>query len=135
METKNSGLNPTRLMVLVFALLSAFFIVFRDILAAKGVDANVLIIGNILLFLVGVFTVRNGLKAIGNPNPHVFVRAFYAGFIIRLFVCAIAAFIYIYLNDGKVGKASLFACLGIYVLYNIIEVSSLKNALRNNKNA
>ncbi len=135
METKNSGLNPIKVMVLIFVLLSAFFIAFRGILAEKGVDSTVLIAGNIILFLVGIFTIRNGLKAVDNPNPHVFVRAFYAGFIIRLFVCAIAAFLYIYINDGKVEKTSLFACMGIYILYNVVEVSALKNALRNNKNA
>src|SRR5690606_3155381 len=108
METKNSGLNPIKVMVLIFVLLSAFFIAFRGILAEKGVDSTVLIAGNIILFLVGIFTIRNGLKAVDNPNPHVFVRAFYAGFIIRLFVCAIAAFLYIYINDGKVEKTSLF---------------------------
>ena len=134
METKKSPLNPLKLMILVFVLLTAFFVVFKDILAARGANSTVLIAGNIILFLVGIFTVRNGLKAVENPNPHVFVRVFYAGFLIRLLVCALAAFLYIYLNDGKVEKTSLFACLGIYILYNVIEVSALKNALRNNKN-
>jgi len=33
-----------------------------------------------------------------------------------------------------VSKPSLFACLGIYVLYSFIEVFSLKKALRENSN-
>ncbi|MCH5600685.1 hypothetical protein [Niabella ginsengisoli] len=135
MDANKKGFSPLKLMILVFVLLSAFFIVFRQTLAKSAVDTTVLLIANIILFLVGIFTVRNGLKAIGNPNPHVFVRVFYTGFIIRLFVCAIAAFIYIYLSDGNVNKAALFGSLGIYMLYTIIEVTSLQKALRNNKNA
>ncbi|MCH5714987.1 hypothetical protein [Niabella hibiscisoli] len=134
MDASKKGFNPLKLMILVFVLLSAFFLIFRETLTKAGADTNVLIVANIILFLIGIFTVRNGLKAIGNPNPHVFVRVFYTGFIIRLFACAIAAFVYISLTDGKVNKVSLFASLGIYILYNVIEVSSLQKALRNNKN-
>ncbi|GAB3425073.1 hypothetical protein [Niabella aquatica] len=135
MEANKKGFSPLKLMILVFVLLSAFFVVFKNTLTKAGVDTAVLLIANGILFLIGTFTIRNGLKAISNPNPHVFVRVFYTGFIIRLFACAIAAFIYIYSNNGKVDKTSLFACLGIYILYNVIEVSSLQKALRNNKNA
>jgi glucan phosphoethanolaminetransferase (alkaline phosphatase superfamily) len=134
MDASKKDFNPLKLMILVFVLLSAFFLIFRETLTKAGADANVLIIANIILFLIGIFTVRNGLKAVSNPNPHVFVRVFYTGFIIRLFACAIAAFVYIYWTDGKVNKVSLFGSLGIYILYNIIEVSSLQKALRNNKN-
>lgn len=134
MDATKKGFNPLKLMILIFVFLSTFFLVFRATLAKAGADADVLIVANIILFLIGIFTVRNGLKAIGNPNPHVFVRVFYTGFIVRLFACAIAAFVYIYLTDGKVNKVSLFASLGIYILYNVIEVSSLQKALRKNKN-
>ena len=135
MEATNKNFNPIKLMTLVFVLLTAFFLVCKDILANAGVDRYVVITGNLILFLIGIFTVKSGLRSIKNPNPHVFVRVFYTGFIVRLFVCALAAFIYIYMNEGKVSKPSLFACLGIYVLYSVIEVSSLKKALRENKNA
>lgn len=134
MDATKKGFNPLKLMILIFVFLSTFFLVFRATLTKAGADADVLIVANIILFLIGIFTVRNGLKAIGNPNPHVFVRVFYTGFIVRLFACAIAAFVYIYLTDGKVNKVSLFASLGIYILYNVIEVSSLQKALRKNKN-
>jgi len=135
MEANKKSFSPIRLMIFVFVILNSFFLIFKGTLTKAGVDATVLLIANIILFLIGAFTVRNGLKAIRNPNPHVFVRVFYTGFIIRLFACGIAAFIYIYSNNGHVDKTSLFACLGIYILYNVIEVSSLQKALRNNKHA
>ncbi|MEE6186025.1 hypothetical protein PIECOFPK_01123 [Mycovorax composti] len=134
MEQTSRKLNPVKLMILVFVLLTAFFLVCKDILLQSGVDPYVMVAGNLILFIVGLFTIISGLKAIRNPNPHVFVRVYYAGFIIRLFVCALAAFIYIYLSKDGVSKPSLFACLGIYVLYSFIEVFSLKKALRENSN-
>ncbi|MFT4093455.1 MAG: hypothetical protein QM640_07430 [Niabella sp.] len=135
MEATHKSFNAVKLMILVFVLLSAFFFIAKDILTAAGVDRWVVLTGNLILFLIGFFTLRRGLSAIKDPNPHVFVRVFYAGFIIRLFACAIAAFIYIYTNKGAISKPSLFVCLGIYMLYSVIEVSSLKKALRENKNA
>ncbi|GAB3008358.1 hypothetical protein GCM10027051_05760 [Niabella terrae] len=135
MSEEQQKFNPVKLMILVFVLLSSFFFLAKALLANAGVDYRVVAGGNLVLFLVGLFTLRSGLKAIEHSNPHVFVRVFYGGFILRLFVCAVAAFLYIYFTDGPVSKPSLFACLGIYVLYAFIEVRSLKKALNLNKNA
>lgn len=133
-EIQSKNFSPVKLMVLVFVLINSFFLVLKNYLAQSDVNSTIAIIGNLILFIVGLFTLKNALRSIANPNPHVFVRVFYTGFIIRLFTFAIAAFAYIYWNDGKVSKPTLFACLGIYVLYSAIEVISLKKALRENKN-
>lgn len=135
MAVQNNSFNPVKLMILVYALLTAFFLIAKNILIDAGIEQGVVIIGNTILFLIGMLTVSRAMKAINDPNPHVFVRVFYSGFIIRLFACGIAAFVYIYMSNGKVSKASLFVCLGIYVLYSVIEVSSLQKLLRQKKNA
>lgn len=135
MEATKKEWSPLKLMILAFVLLNFFLLLFKTAIAKAGFEIKVLLIANAILFLVGLYTLRNGLKSISNPNPHVFVRTFYAGFIIRLFACGIAAFIYIYANNGEVGKGSLFLCLFFYIIYSVIEVSSLQKALRNNKNA
>lgn len=137
MSQNNSNFfkKPVAKMLAVFLLINSLVILFKTDLVEKGIDYTVIFAGNIILFLLGFFTLSRSLKAIDNPNPHVFVRSFYAGFLIRLFVCAIAAFIFIYSRNGNVDKGSLFICMGIYAIYSMIEVAALRKVLNEKKNA
>ncbi len=134
-EKTDKNFKGMQLMVLVFALLNACFLILKGAMTSAGLEIYVLLIANLVLFLVGFFTLRNGLKSIQNPNPHVFVRVFYSGFLIRLLACGTAAFVYIYMNNGQVSKRTLFACMGIYMAYSAIKVATLQKALKENKNA
>jgi hypothetical protein len=104
-------------------------------LANKGIDQSVLIGGNLLLFLVSLITFLITYRSLKAKNPNIFVRAMYGGFIIKFFVVAIAAFIYIMVTKEHVNKPALFICMGLYVLYTFFEVSSLIRVLKQKKNA
>lgn len=127
--------KPVVTMIIVFVILNTFALLFRNLLEAKQVDFNMIVIGNAILFVLGVFTLSRSLKALYNPNPHVFVRNFYAGFLVRLAVVAVAAFLYIYLKNGDVSRASLFLFMALYAIYSIIEVSALRKVLKEKNNA
>lgn len=122
-------------LIIILALLSLLIFLFRDRLQANGVDFYMVLTGNLLLFVLSFFTLKRSLNAINHPNPHVFVRSFYAGFLIRLAAVAVAAFLYIYLNEGKVSRASLFSFMGLYAVYSIVEVSALRKVLKEKSNA
>lgn len=124
-----------QLILFVFVLINSLVFLFRDFLEKNAIDHTVVLVGNVLLFLIALFTMLQSLKSINNTNPQVFVRSVLTGFIIRLFLCAIAAFVYIYMNDGKVNKPALFICMGIYAIYAAIEVNSLRKGLKEKKNA
>jgi len=72
---------------------------------------------------------------LNSDNPNVFVRAMYANFMIKLFVCIVAAFIYFKAAKPNINKPGLFVCMGLYVVYTVIEVASLTKLLRKKKNA
>lgn len=126
--------TPVRIMIIVFVIISSFFIFGKNALQEHQVDTAVVLAGNLLLFLISLLNMVRSANAIDKPNPHVFVRVFYSGFIIRLFVCAIAAFIYIYTQQGRINKPALFICLGIYIIYSLIETTTLKKIFNNKKN-
>jgi hypothetical protein len=134
MNEKKGMSKAAKMMLIVFVMLSVFFLLGKKMIEAKGIDVSVVLVGNFILFLLGIFTVTRAAKAIADPNPHKFVQVYYAGFIIRLFVCAAAAGLYFYFINGAVNKFGLFICLGIYILYSVIEVSSLKKLLGEKKN-
>jgi len=54
---------------------------------------------------------------------------------IKLFICVIAALIYIFLFRKDVNRAALFTCMGLYLIYTFIEVSVLTKMLKEKKNA
>ena len=130
-----SSLAPLRPMILVFILLNAFFISGKNILARWEVDQSVVIVGNLILFLVSISSFLLSRRSMKSANPNAFVRAMYGNFMIKLFACVVAAFVYIQSVKKNVNKPALFICMGLYVVYTVIEVSSLTKLLRKKKDA
>ena len=124
-----------RPMIILFVLLSGFFVAGKNILAKWGIDQSVVIIGNLILFVITLISFLLSRRSLKSDNPQAFVRAMYGSVMIKLFVCAIAAFIYFNIAKKDVNKPGLFICMGLYIIYTSIEVSSLTKLLRNKKNA
>ena len=132
MRGKSKGLQPV---ILLFVLLTAFFIVGRNLLEKWGADQGVLIIGNTLLFLITLTSFVMALKGLKNANPHAFVRSVYGSIMIKLFVAIIATFVYTATSKYQVNRPALFTCMGLYLVYTFIEVSVLTKELKRTPNA
>jgi hypothetical protein len=130
-----NSMATLRPMIILFILLNAVFLTGKSWLTRKGIDTDVVIVGNLLLFLVSLASFLLTRRSLASANPHSFVRAMYGSFIIKFFVCAIAAFVYIVAVKKDVSKPALFVCMGLYIAYTAIEVSSLTKLLKQQKNA
>jgi hypothetical protein len=128
-------LKLLRPMILVFILLSAFLITGKAWLEKKGIDQEVLIIANLVLFAVSLLTFWLTFRSLKSNNTHVFVRGLYTGFILKFFAVALAAFIYILVAEQKLNKPALFCAMGLYIIYSSIEVNTLLRILKQKKNA
>lgn len=129
--------NRSRLLPLIifFILLNALFLTGKNFLERSGFDRSVLIIGNVILFaatLVSFVFARQGLRS---ENPQAFVRSVYMSIMIKLFICVIAAVIYIFLFRKNLNRPALFTCMGLYLVYTFIEVSVLTKTLKEKRNA
>jgi hypothetical protein len=102
---------------------------------AWNLDQDVLIAGNLFLFMVTLFSFLIARKGLQNKNPHAFVRSIYASILFKLFICLIAACIYIAINQKELNKPAFFACMGLYLVYTFLEVSILIRLLRHRPNA
>lgn len=111
--------------ILVFILLNAVFIIFRDEIKSRGFEISVLIFGNLLLFFTSLLSFMLLAKGMNSKSNPVFFRMFYSSFLIKFFFLAIAAFVYIIYSNKEVNKPGLFFCLGLYLVYTVIEVSAL----------
>jgi hypothetical protein len=99
-----------------------------------GVDQDVVLIGNLLLFGITLLSFLLAQKGLKSSNPHAFVRSVYSSMMIKLFLCIIAAFIYIAMYRDNLSKPALFTCMGLYLVYTFMEVSILMKLLKGRAN-
>jgi hypothetical protein len=118
---------------LLFIILSCFFIAGKNLLIKNGIDHEVLIAGNLVLFLATVLSFIVYQRSLKPANPNASIRGMYGSFMIRFFVCLIAAFVYIMVAKKNVNKPALIICMGLYIIYTVIEVSVLQKLLKQNK--
>lgn len=126
------GLTPV---IVFFLAVTALIIAGKNSLDQWDVDGNVILVGNTLLFLVTFISYFLAMRGLYHANPHAFVRSVYSSIMIKLFVCMIAAFIYISLKKSGLNKPALFTCMGLYLVYTFMEVSILMKMLKRKKNA
>jgi threonine/homoserine/homoserine lactone efflux protein len=127
--------GPLRPLFFLFVILNALFIAGRNFLSKRGIDYELLIVGNVILFAVSYISFYLVSRSLKSDNPQAFVRAMYGSFMIKFFVVAIAAFIYIMIAKKNVNKPGLMVCAGLYIIYTGIEIRTLTKMLREKKNA
>jgi hydrogenase-4 membrane subunit HyfE len=118
--------------LLFFAIFSALLVVFAKKLDANGFTSEVVIWGNIILFVVTLFStffLVNGLKA---SSTHHFIRSVYGSLMVKLFVCIIAIFVYVKVS-ATINKPSIFLLMGLYFVYAFLEIKSLNQLTRDLK--
>ncbi len=120
--------------LLFFVVLNALFIVGRTTLENWGANQQVLILGNALLFMITIISFWMGSRGVKSSNPHAFVRSVYSGMMVKLFICIIAAFIYIAAYKKDLNKPAFFTLMGLYLVYTFIEVSALTKMLKQKAN-
>lgn len=121
-----------------FWIASNFLFLFLDrkgIFEDKYIDGTVVIVGNFILFLVSLAALVMTQRSFKSENPQAFVRAVYAGFIIKFFVVAVSAFVYIMVAKKLVSKPALIICAGLYIIYTALETSTLLKMLKPKKHA
>lgn len=100
-----------------------------------GFDYTVLIIGNILIFGISLLSYWMCVKGLSTKNSHAFVRWVTSSIMIKLFFLVILAFLYIITMKKEVNKPGLFFCMGLYLVYTIIEISALMKLNKEGTNA
>jgi hypothetical protein len=130
-----SSLTLARPLLIVFVAFTGFFVAGKNILAKWGMDQDVAIVGNIIVFVLVFISFLLMVRSVRSSNPQAFVRAMYLSFLLKFFALAIAAFVYIQIAKKDVNKPALFACMGLYLVYTVLEVGTLMKVLKEKKNA
>ncbi|MBZ5856724.1 hypothetical protein [Flavihumibacter profundi] len=118
--------------ILIFVLVNAFLLIWNKRLEENAVNTVILQAGNFILFLIFLLSTWLQHNAMRNKSTSIFLRNVYSGMLLKLFGCAIAAFIYIFIARENVNKPALFGCMFLYMLYTFIE---LRVVLKQSKSA
>ncbi|HUQ96383.1 MAG TPA: hypothetical protein VM010_01875 [Chitinophagaceae bacterium] len=132
---RKKGLKGFVPILLLFIVLNGFFISAKGMLKRWGADQDVLILGNVFLFLITFFSYLLAKRGLTSSNPHAFVRGVYSSILLKLFLCLIAAFIYISIYKKDLNKPAFFTLMGFYLVYTFLEVSVLTKALKQQPHA
>jgi hypothetical protein len=120
--------------VLLFVIINALAISLRTRWMDWNMDQELLIGGNLFLFAITFVSFLIARKGLQNENPNAFVRSVYASIMFKLFICLIAAFVYIALQRRNLNKPAFFSLMGLYLVYTFLEVFILTRMLRRKPN-
>ncbi|HEV8273825.1 MAG TPA: hypothetical protein VGQ04_21080 [Chitinophagaceae bacterium] len=121
--------------IILFLVLNSGFLTMMKRLNDWGFDYKVLVFGNIIVFGISLLSYWMAVKGLTTKNNHAFFRWVYGSVMMKLFILAGVAFVYIMMNKKEVNKPGLFFCMGLYVVYTFIEVSGLMKVNKQKANA
>ena len=125
--------KPWLPLVILFVVLNGFFITGKNFLNREGFSHEVLLGGNLVLFAATFLSFYISQKSIVSTNVNSSVRSLYGSFMAKFFLIAIAAFVYIMTAKKEINKPSLYICMGLYVVYTVVEVVTLQKLLQQNR--
>ncbi|RYF99175.1 MAG: hypothetical protein EOO02_17420 [Chitinophagaceae bacterium] len=129
------NIKPLLPVFAIFIIVSLICLFAPAQLANLKVNANVLLIGNIILLAATLISFRFYKKSVGNNSPQFFMRMIYSAMFTKMMICLAAAFIYIVTYKKEVSKGGIFACMFLYFLYTFVELAIVMKISKQNKNA
>lgn len=115
--------------VILFVLVGGCVLIFKQLLVDKGIDINIVLGGNLIIFIATFLAGILYKKSLMSNNPQAIVRSVYGGFMLKFFVLLATSLIYIALAK-PINKPALFICMGLYLVYHFL---GTKNVLRQKK--
>ncbi|HRH60906.1 MAG TPA: hypothetical protein PL045_10075 [Chitinophagaceae bacterium] len=125
MNAKNK--KPFKYLVPVFVLfiiINSACLTLRQWLAAKNINADIVLIGNLIIFLLTLLTFFMQASAAKKSNPNVFVRSVMGSSFIKIVVIAGAAITYLISAGENRSVYAVVLCMLLYLAYTFIEVKS-----------
>ncbi len=105
----------------VFALTTMIVLVARSTINEAGLDAGMLLGGNLFLVVLSVISFLLLHRSVKTPNPQSFIQNFYLSFLVKFVLVAGVALWYALAAD-KVNRLSVIICMALYLVYTFIEL-------------
>lgn len=121
--------------IIIFLLVTLICLFAPGPLSAWSIDANVLLVGNVILLIATLVSFMFYRRSLSNDHAPFFMRMIYSAMFAKMAICMISAFIYIVTVRKDVSKGGIFACMFLYFVYTFIELSVVLKLSKQKKNA
>jgi hypothetical protein len=121
--------------LLIFIIANGFFLTGKALASRWNIDTDLVIGGNLILFLATGISFFLYYKALRNNNVQAFLRMIYGGMFLKMMICLFAVFIYIMVVGKSVNKVGIILCLFLYLVYSSVEIVLLLKQSKQRKNA
>ena len=115
--------------LVLFLISTAVFFLFGKKLIQLGFDIDILLWGNVFLFILSSISFFIQYKALQASSAQVFTRYFYLSFVAKFMLVAITVLVYS-LNAKTISKSSILTCMALYLVYVFVEMSFVLKTLR-----
>ena len=109
----------------LFCAINGIGIAFSQTLQNWGIVDAVGAIGNVLLAVLAAVSFRMNQKALQHRSNHLFMGMIYGSLFIKLIICVGGIFVYVYLYQDNISRATILLFMVLYVLYTFLETWSL----------
>lgn len=121
-------------LLFIFILTNSFFITGGKLASRWNINTDVVIGGNVVLFIATGISFFLYYKALRNNNVQAFLRMIYGGMFLKMMICLFSAFIYIFVARKTINKGAIIICLFLYLVYSFIEILLLLKQSKQRKN-
>ena len=118
-------------LIILFIIIDGAIIYWKSYFSTTEVDLKAVFVCDCLLFVLSVLSLSMHSKANDPKNGNAMVRSVMGGTLLKLFVLATAAFIYLFIKKGTNVTYTLFIGMFMYLAYTALEV---RTALKMNQN-
>ncbi len=123
-----------RPILILFIVFNAGIAVSKSLMEKYHIDSQVVLWGNLVLFAATLASFFFYFRSISQQQGYGFLNQIYMGIFVKMMLCLLAAFLYIYLAGKSANKPAVVICLVLYLVYTVVEMSILTKISRSGKN-
>lgn len=123
--TKHKLSNTYLPLVFIFVAVNALCVIFNNKLDGWHINHLVVQGANLLLFLLMFGSAYIHIKAFYKPNPQSFLRSVLSATVLKLFVIAGAALLYLLIAGTEGNTYAILTGMLLYVIYTTVEMRGI----------
>ncbi len=119
-----------RPILIFFVLINLLGMPFYSNLLKSGLDPDILLVGNLFVFIITVFSFWMLLRGLKAKSTTAFLSSIYGSFIIKLAISGLLTVAYAKLKGANMNTPAIFSSLFLYLIYTFLEVKGLLALIR-----
>lgn len=119
-----------RPILILFVMVNLVGMSFYSNLSKSGLDTDILLVGNLFLFIITIFSYWMLLRGLKAKSTTAFLSSIYGSFIIKLAISGLLTVAYAKLKEANMNTPAIFSSLFLYLIYSFFEVKGLLAMIR-----